>query len=1108
MEDIRIYSVDGKLIYIAPITDNAERIANIQGNNQLKLVWYADKCDILPTLAYCDYGNERFYLKSTYRPDKQATHLYQYNVAFVKLDGLISNAILFRYVDVDGIVWQEPEFSLNANKATITELFIESLNKLPIIQKLGISFTTAFQDDDNVYQEYYNTKLNAFNFSGDKYADAFSQVANAFETEYWIEDTNDSSIKVLHFDLCDKGGKEIEMSDDYSEDGLISGGLSKVEISNSNEVPERIYVYGSERNITKKTVEKQVAGGVMNVSYAKKLRLNNIGEPYQDTTDAGVAITIHPQDSSIEIDGISNGFQEVYTNDEIYPKMDMVVSSVRSVKGANDMPIYYLKSPNLTADFMDSEIAESYPDSINPSRYGLLLDGTTLMITFTSGLLNGREFECAWYQGEVELGIIPTEEDDQQLPYGNYIPKEGDTFILWNLAMPQSRIEIAQNELLRDAKRHIDEIVESIHGCKCKTDEQFYAVHGEHYPITLGQRVKVTSDVFANTIFAEASLLSRVISFSYKLTKPYDISFELSEARRTGILERFNNELAEIKVQQEQVEQLSRSVSRRQWHDIQEMMGMIESMQTQMMVVGNEHDNFALNAELTYNNEEKKLSITTGYLQHAQYIDYGDNGAWKVQGVTIDLNEYNAEIPYYLYVVCPKDNNTASEIRLAEYTMTDTESSFAFLVGILSSEYEESRVFNRTSGLTITTGGTITTEQIQDENRQLIIDFSSNPPRIIARNGAEIIGNIKYLASDGEYKSLSDLGYIHDALKEGSTDIDGGLVLTNMLQLKNEQGNVIGGLNGVEESTNDVFLWAGGTLQQAIERVIPIVIGRDGTAQVGIMQVNKDNVIIKQYDENSNYIGYIMIDKDGIHVVNVTASEKGKLSYDERVLITANYSEEVANIKNALPSTNSYTNGFSYTDESRTKVYCEIDDLYTYRAEIISAENETYINFELPVVKFEYYDTTLQEWVVGSKVSNQKHIVEAVISNDETEDYVMRWDEPTSSEKDGVYKYSYKQKVYTDLPVGTKFYVSQLRVLLRNTAAYMGKVRVSVTWTASSNTKSRINRTIIAKNGIAHRPNQSDYFGYYTSVEGYTHFVAKANDVDIKEGNITVAEVI
>jgi hypothetical protein len=156
------------------------------------------------------------------------------------------------------------------------------------------------------------------------------------------------------------------------------------------------------------------------------------------------------------------------------------------------------------------------------------------------------------------------------------------------------------------------------------------------------------------------------------------------------------------------------------------------------------------------------------------------------------------------------------------------------------------------------------------------------------------------------------------------------------------------------------------------------------------------------------------------------------------------------------------------------------------------------------VVKFEYYDTTLQEWVVGSKVNNQKHIVEVVISNDETEDYVMRWDKPTSIESDGVYKYNYKQKVYTDLPTGTKFYVSQLRVLLRNTAAYMGKVRVSITWNASSNTKSQINRTIIAKNGIVHKPNQNNYFGYYTSQDNITHFVVKADDVEIKQGDDVV----
>ena len=71
-------------------------------------------------------------------------------------------------------------------------------------------------------------------------------------------------------------------------------------------------------------------------------------------------------------------------------------------------------------------------------------------------------------------------------------------------------------------------------------------------------------------------------------------------------------------------------------------------------------------------------------------------------------------------------------------------------MGILSSEYEDEntktsyRVFNRSNGYTRVAGGTITTEQIQDPTRSLIIDFSSNLPRIIARNNAEIVGNINF----------------------------------------------------------------------------------------------------------------------------------------------------------------------------------------------------------------------------------------------------------------------------------------------------------------------------------------------------------------------------
>lgn len=741
------YNATIKQVYDIPVTDTAERNAQLQGEDCVKLVWSDARCVNLPALSYIEYDNERFYLQNTYIPTKKGD-VYSYNVKFVKIHNLFSDAMFLRNVNVDGVIWQEPQFDINANKKIMTDMVVESINNLPFVKSLGISFKTPYNSilQDDYYNEYVSTKLESFSFDCSKVAEVLNNIADTFETEWWVEDTEDISVKILHIDKCQTKDITLELSDNYIEESdhtYTSMGLTSVEPDNNNNIPERLYVYGSDRNITKKTVQQQVEGGVMNVSYAKRLRLNNEVAPYETKTKSGVDVIVNTNESSISIKNISNGKMDSYTNEEIYPKMNMVVSEVREERNSEDMPLFYLKSDNLTSDFMDSEIAESYPDSLNPSRQGLLIEGTTLMVTFTSGLLNGMEFECAWYQSRAEIGIIPEESDDQQIPYGSIRPKAGDTFVLWNLMMPQSKIREAQAELLEDALNYIDENVETITGCKCKSDALYFAEHNLTPSIKLGRRIKIDSEVFANTIFNASSLTSRVKSYSYKLTKPYDVTFNLSEARSEGVLSSFENEITNIKIDAKQNTELARSISRRQWHDIEEMSSMIESIKTQMLVVGNEHGNFAMTSSIGYDNKTRTLSVSLGVLTHASYVEYGQNGAWRVTAFEKKFTDNEANIPYYIYARCSKSNITAT-IYTSESEINDDSTYFYFLIGILSSEYENARVFNKTSGLSTIIGGTITTEQIQDYNRSLIIDFSSNPPRIIARNGAIIEGAIKF----------------------------------------------------------------------------------------------------------------------------------------------------------------------------------------------------------------------------------------------------------------------------------------------------------------------------------------------------------------------------
>lgn len=80
------------------------------------------------------------------------------------------------------------------------------------------------------------------------------------------------------------------------------------------------------------------------------------------------------------------------------------------------------------------------------------------------------------------------------------------------------------------------------------------------------------------------------------------------------------------------------------------------------------------------------------------------------------------------------------------------------------------------------------------------------------------------LDNDKSMAGFQAINYIASAIKDGSVDILGGLILANMIQLGNykdgKMQKVTAGVSGIYNDDDDVAFWAGGTLQQAILTVI------------------------------------------------------------------------------------------------------------------------------------------------------------------------------------------------------------------------------------------------------------------------------------------------
>ncbi len=80
------------------------------------------------------------------------------------------------------------------------------------------------------------------------------------------------------------------------------------------------------------------------------------------------------------------------------------------------------------------------------------------------------------------------------------------------------------------------------------------------------------------------------------------------------------------------------------------------------------------------------------------------------------------------------------------------------------------------------------------------------------------------LDNDKATAGFQSINYIASAIKDGSVDILGGLILANMIQLGNYKNGklqkVTAGVSGIYNDDDDVAFWAGGKLEQAILTVM------------------------------------------------------------------------------------------------------------------------------------------------------------------------------------------------------------------------------------------------------------------------------------------------
>lgn len=363
-------------------------------------------------------------------------------------------------------------------------------------------------------------------FSNKYILDALTQIAEAFNVEWWITDN------IIHLGKAEHGstvnfevGVNVEeMTAEKTQGQYIT----------------RLYAFGSTRNLPpdyRKNDEQILLNGVV-----QKRVMMPASTPYVDI------------EQNLADDEIVEG---IVFFDDVFPRTEATITSVTEIeKPVNEDDSTTEATTDNVEQNEEQEMATFY--RIKTGAYvfskDYILAGQTLQMQFTSGRLNGMIFDVAFNpDGESEKTSAHGDHDErievvnQQAQvfeivrndtYGLFLPNEtlkpsiGDKFILlgWDATKVENGMGLvtaAENEVLSRAQDYAVRLKKDplTYPCTMMSDYMYGLNHGRQDPnyskvgtFELGQRIQLVSDAY----FEGGRRVSRVVGYEYKLDKPYD----------------------------------------------------------------------------------------------------------------------------------------------------------------------------------------------------------------------------------------------------------------------------------------------------------------------------------------------------------------------------------------------------------------------------------------------------------------------------------------------------------------------------------------------------------------------------------------------------------
>lgn len=694
-----------------PVDDNSYRYRSIMGEHSLTLTFsLAEHADI-PVGAWCEFQGLRYELMQPGSFKKNGSRHFAYTLVMESDQARLKKYKLLNTAD------RRLKFSLTAKPSEHLQLLIDNLN----LRDSGWSAGACIEGTEK-----------PISYNHVSCADALSQMADAFETE-WEVDGKTIHLRKVEYD------KQNPLALSYGRGNGFKPGVGRSNYDNSKAV-EMLYVQGGERNID----PGRYGNRELLLPRNTTLRYDGAhfeGEEGFDADQARAYVT-DPEGYSVR-----RADKPLLTHEEesldcshIYPARE---GSVEQVSVADADKNYY--------DFTDPSI----PADLDFSQ--CLIPGETMSVIFQSGILAGREFDARYKHEGRRFELVPQETDGVLMPNETFLPKKGDRYAVFHIALPGSYVEQASREMLREAVRHLRDNEEPRFSFTGPLD----GIWAKRNWANVGGRLRLGGYVsFSDAQFQRQGVLIRITGIKDSVNDPHSPTLELSNVTVTGSLAGELKKIPQQEVVAEENRREALSFTKRRFRDAQQTAGMLEkafanfsgsvnpvTVQTMQVLLGDESLQFrfvndpanpaAVRHDITYDDARKQLKAQAGTIQHMT-LGISSLGSahkpeeykfWNVPEFTSGVLD-QPEKSYYLYAKVSKSSAEGSFELSEEARSMDGGTHYFLLAGVLNSEYEGSRSFVRLYGYTELLPGQMTVDRVVSSDGQCFLDFVASAFRI------------------------------------------------------------------------------------------------------------------------------------------------------------------------------------------------------------------------------------------------------------------------------------------------------------------------------------------------------------------------------------------